>query len=167
MIIATDVHYDDTCFRANAACIAFSNWTDTTGIEHSTPVEGVEPYEPGAFYKRELPCILAVLQLAQHYDVVVIDGYVDLAPGHAGLGRHLYESVKVPVVGVAKTYFKGSQAVEILRGQSMSPLYVTAAGMGSDVAAQLVQSMAGPHRIPTLLQRVDALSRGWNLTATG
>lgn len=168
MIVATDVHYDDAVSQARAACLTFSNWTDTAPLsEYSVIVDNVAPYETGAFYKRELPCLLAVLHMVGTPDTIgtiIVDSYVDLAPGHPGMGRHLYEVLRqrVPVIGVAKTYFKSSTATEILRGQSMSPLYVTAAGMEADVAAQFVQSMVGPHRIPSLLQRVDALSRGRN-----
>ena len=36
---------------------------------------------------------------------------------------------------------------------------MTAAGMDAQVAAALVRDMAGPHRIPDALKRVDQLSR--------
>jgi len=39
-------------------------------------------------------------------------------------------------------------------------LYVTAAGMRLQEAADRIQRMHGPHRIPTLLKRVDTLARG-------
>lgn len=164
MILATDVYYDDVACSARAAAIAFATWGDAVpASEHVAVVTGVAPYEPGAFFKRELPCLLRVIEDSKVAPtLVVIDGYVDLAPDHPGLGRHLYDALRreVAVVGVAKTFFRGSAAVEILRGISLSPLYVTAAGMDADLAAQQVQYMHGPHRIPTLLQRVDALSRG-------
>lgn len=67
----------------------------------------------------------------------------------------------MPVVGVAKTAFKGSSfAVPVLRGSATRPLYVTAAGMDPEMAAGRVRAMHGPHRVPTLLKEVDRLSRG-------
>lgn len=34
------------------------------------------PYEPGSFYKRELPCILSLLKdIYKQLDAIVIDGY--------------------------------------------------------------------------------------------
>jgi deoxyribonuclease V len=38
-------------------------------------------------------------------------------------------------------------------------LFVTAAGIAPPRAADLVRSMHGPHRIPTLLKRTDQLAR--------
>jgi deoxyribonuclease V len=48
----------------------------------------------------------------------------------------------------------------VVRGtEAKRPLYVTAAGVGVDQAAAWVRSMHGPHRLPTLLKRVDRLCR--------
>jgi deoxyribonuclease V len=47
----------------------------------------------------------------------------------------------------------------VLRGASARPLYVTAAGMPRTDAADLVQRMAGRHRIPDALRRADTLAR--------
>ena len=46
------------------------------------------------------------------------------------------------------------------RGNSKSPLFVTARGVSASDAALHVKQMHGPHRIPTLLARVDGLARG-------
>jgi len=48
----------------------------------------------------------------------------------------------------------------VLRGDSSRPLFVTAAGMNADGAAELVRGMHGLHRLPTLLKRADQLARG-------
>ena len=125
----------------------------------------VEPYVPGEFYRRELPCLLKVLdQLSERPEVVVIDGYVWLdASGRKGLGGHLFEALNktVPVIGVAKTRFAtATRAIEVLRGSSARPLFVTAAGIDQANAAKCIRRMHGESRIPTLLKRVDRLSRG-------
>jgi deoxyribonuclease V len=67
----------------------------------------------------------------------------------------------IPVIGVAKTAFHGSDfAARVLRGASRNPLFVTARGVPVNDAARWVEAMHGPHRVPTLLARVDRLARG-------
>jgi len=94
-------------------------------------------------------------------DLLIIDGYVDLDPGGSpGLGAHVHEQLGLPVVGVAKTEFRtASHAVVVRRGGSTRPLYVTAVGVELAEAAAMVAGMAGPHRIPDALRRVDELAR--------
>ena len=96
-------------------------------------------------------------------ETIIVDGYVWLGPeNRPGLGAHLYEALgkQVPVIGVAKSMFRGATNAEaVLRGRSRRPLYVTAAGMDPVIAAKNIQGMHGPHRIPTLLKRVDQLCR--------
>ena len=61
---------------------------------------------------------------------------------------------------MAKTRFRtASHAVEVLRGSSARPLFVTAAGMPPALAASLVRRMADPFRLPDALRRADALAR--------
>ncbi len=163
-IAITDVDYRDD--HAQAACVVIEAWDAPAAIERVVRrVEPVAPYVPGAFYKRELPCLLAVLEaLEAPADLVVVDGYVWLdAHERRGLGAHLHEALerRIPIVGVAKTSFAGSSfAFEVRRGRSENPLYVTAVGIGPDAAARSVARMHGAHRIPTLLREVDRLARG-------
>jgi deoxyribonuclease V len=163
MIACVDVDYRDT--EAVAACILFRSWADDSGaaelVEH---IGRVEPYQPGQFYRRELPCLLAVLAKASvPLEAVVVDGYVWLGGEDApGLGAHLYAALAgtVPVIGVAKTHFAGVRAARpVLRGGSRRPLYVTAAGIEAEEAARQITRMHGSFRIPTLLKRVDQLCR--------
>jgi deoxyribonuclease V len=161
MIACVDVDYRGD--EAWAACVLLRDWADAESagevVEHLT---GVAPYEPGQFYRRELPCLLAVLaKAADALDAVVVDGYVWLAEGRPGLGGHLYEALggKVPIIGVAKTRFASGAAEAVVRGASRRPLYVTAAGMDLAEAAARVRVMHGTFRIPTLLKKVDQLCR--------
>jgi deoxyribonuclease V len=163
MIACIDVGYEQDCARV--ACVTFEDWEDALPTrEYLLNIDKVEPYVPGEFYRRELPCIQAILdQLDDRPDFVVIDGYVWLdAKQTKGLGGHLYEALggTVPVIGVAKTPFATATcAVEVLRGSSSRPLYVTASGIDQRTAADHVRRMDGPDRIPKLLKRVDRLSR--------
>lgn len=166
MFLAVDVQYDDENQTAQAAGITFDSW-DSKDItsEIVAHIPHVEPYVPGMFYRRELPCIQAVLaKLPRIPDTIIVDGYVDMSPvpPHPGLGRYVYNIVngRARVVGVAKTRFVTAVAAEVLRGQSLKPLYVTAAGTPLQWAVDGVQSMHGEHRFPELLKRVDHLARG-------
>jgi deoxyribonuclease V len=146
--------------------VLFQHWSDSAPVFETTcEVSDVAPYEPGQFFRRELPCILAVLEkLEQRPAIIIIDGYVWLADEREpGLGGHLYAALekRVAVIGVAKTRFQRAGAVlEITRGTSSTPLYITAAGMPLADAASHIQAMHGRFRIPTLLRRVDQLCRG-------
>lgn len=166
-IALLDVAY--TGGRARAGCVIAEGWTSE--VPEATYVQGIEqvqPYQPGRFYLRELPGLLAVLHgLPSMPDTAVVDGYVWLPPDQRpGLGAHLYEALgkRTPVVGIAKTAFAGSDAspfvAPVLRGTSRRPLYVTAVGMELAAAADAVRRMAGGHRIPELVRLADALCRG-------
>lgn len=160
MILATDVGYHDL---ARAAGVLFERWADAAPLRElviELPIPG--DYEPGQFYLRELPCLL---RLVEEVDValstIVVDGFVMLGADRPGLGMHLYRALdeRVPVIGVAKTAFRGAEPIEVLRGASRRPLLVTAAGMPAEAAAQAIAGMHGEYRVPTLLRRVDGLTR--------
>jgi deoxyribonuclease V len=163
MIACVDVDYRDE--GAIAACVTFQDWPDAMpASECVVRIERVEPYEPGRFFRRELPCLLAVLEAAGAMpDIVIVDGYVWLGDEHdPGLGAYLHRALggATVVVGVAKTRFQRARDVaEVLRGHSRSPLFVTAVGMDLALAADRIRAMHGPYRIPSLLRRVDRLCR--------
>jgi deoxyribonuclease V len=163
-----DVGYDGD--QALAACVVFEKWTDAVAAKEVTlQLPGFASYVPGNFFRRELPCLLAILnRLENRPQTVVIDGYVWLDDaGTTGLGGHLFAALhgNTPVIGVAKTRFGRARfanarfAREVFRGKSRRPLYVTAAGMPLDASARLIASMHGQYRIPALLKRVDQLTR--------
>lgn len=123
--------------------------------EYTELLPKTAPYVPGEFYRRELPAILALLKKFDRTpDEIIVDGYVQLGEG---LGYHLFESLggRIPVIGVAKSEYKGSVGIEVFRRMSTRPLYLTAAGMSPAEAAEKIGRMHGKHRIPTLLRRVD------------
>lgn len=158
MLACVDVDYRGTA--AVAAALLFDAWTDETPArELVARIASVPDYEPGQFYKRELPCLLEVLR-GTAPACVIIDGYVHLGPERwPGLGAHLAAALGVAVVGVAKNPFHRTPAVPVLRGASTRPLLVTATGIPEREAAAHVRSMHGAFRIPTLLKRVDQLCR--------
>tara|TARA_R110001592_G_scaffold363175_1_gene680972 strand:+ start:11872 stop:12381 length:510 start_codon:yes stop_codon:yes gene_type:complete len=166
MILAVDVDYkNDTGLIGG---VIFDNWADKEPkIEVVSKVQPVEDYTPGEFYKRELPCILELMnEHSLKPDVIVVDGYVFLdGEKESGLGKHLYDALggSIPVVGVAKNRFKNiGSNYEVYRGKSDKPLYVTAAGLDIEIAKQQIINMDGGFRFPTLLKRVDKLCRAWD-----
>jgi deoxyribonuclease V len=164
MIACTDVHYGET--QAVAACILFRDWPDEHPfLELTERLEKSAPYEPGRFYRRELPALLPVIKsLPERPELILVDGYVWLGDESCpGLGAYLFDTLggTVPVIGVAKTLFKDGPAVRaVRRGASIRPLYVTAAGIDVNEAGELIVRMHGNFRMPTLLKKVDRLCRG-------
>jgi deoxyribonuclease V len=160
-IAAVDVDYRGA--GALAAAVLFDGFDAAHATEEAVVrVPAALPYEPGRFYLRELPCIRAALgALRSAPEIVIVDGHAWLGAGVPGLGARLFDALGGPaVIGVAKTAFRGSpDAVRLLRGASRAPLFVTAAGIDAGVAAGHIRRMHGPHRIPTLLKRADALCR--------
>jgi deoxyribonuclease V len=163
MFGAADVHYPPSG-GARAALVLASDAAFSAIVAQKTAfVDRVAAYEPGEFYRRELPPLRAVLADVVHdLDLLIIDGYVTLDPdGRPGLGAYAHAEFGVPVIGVAKTRFAPAvHAVGVLRGTGKRPLYVTSAGIPSADAASLVRAMTGRYRLPDALRRVDALARG-------
>ncbi len=159
MILALDVHYK----ASYAKCIGIIfNWKDEKPEKVITAkVTDVEAYEPGQFYKRELPCLLKIIEQVDMntIEVIVVDGHVYTNPPSFGLGGHLYEVLdrQVPIIGVAKSGFKHNKntVVELFRGDSQKPLHISAIGTDLDQAVEHIRYMHGPFRMPTLLTILD------------
>lgn len=163
MIVAFDVQYHEDYALAVAVC--FHQWTDEKPFRIlEKKLLEIAAYEPGQFYKRELPCIIALLEELDlaHVTKLVVDGYVYISDeGKPGLGTHLYEHLKgeIPVIGVAKTSFHQNKkhVQEVLRGESSKPLFVSAIGLeNAEHAGDWIRSMHGDYRMPTVLQILDA-----------
>src|SRR5690349_3203919 len=122
MMACLDVAYQGP--EANAAAVLFDSWGDSSGRrEIVTRVPTGAEYSPGEFYRREMPCLLALLELVgEPLEVLIVDGYVWLGEeNRPGLGAYLYEALgrTVAVIGVAKSGFAGGAgAVPVLRGRS-------------------------------------------------
>jgi|APSaa5957512622_1039677.scaffolds.fasta_scaffold12537_3 deoxyribonuclease V len=164
MILIFDVDYHDDG-TALVAVVGIESWDSAeTVLERTLPIPETASYEPGYFYKRELPCIMAMIRdlhlPAEEIDCLVVDGHCWLDEDRPGLGAHLYEKLHrlFPVVGIAKSRFHMGFATEVFRPGSTKPLYVTAEGLYD--APGRVSGMHGSYRIPTALKRVDALCRG-------
>lgn len=105
--LALDVYYhpDDS---ATVAGLLFDDWeSDQVAETLLKSIPEVAEYEPGQFYKRELPCLLALIaDVKPELETIVIDGYVTLgADLRPGLGTCLYQDLgeEIPIIGVAKS----------------------------------------------------------------
>jgi deoxyribonuclease V len=163
MILAVDVDYRDR--GAFIAGVAFENWQDAGEKSvFRSRLDEIEDYMPGQFYRRELPCILKLIEEHQLVpDLIVIDGFVYLdGRSRPGLGKHLYDALqgKISVVGVAKRPFNDiAQECELYRGASKKPLYITSVGIPLSEAKAYIKSMHGEYRIPALLKKADRISK--------
>ncbi len=163
MILAVDVGYHER--HAVTAGVLFRDWEDGEPAgELTVRCSIVAEYEPGEFWRRELPCVLELLrELERTPECIVVDGHVYLdAEGRPGFGKRLYDALRgqSAVIGVAKRRYKDTPlSAAVFRGGSRRPLYVTAAGIGEAEARDCITRMHGEHRLPTILKRVDRLSR--------
>lgn len=165
MIVAFDTYYYDG--KAKTVCLEFQEWNQSTDFKiHTEIIDNVAEYIPGEFYKRELPCILSLLEKIdlKKVEAIVVDGFVYLDDEKKyGLGGHLYEKLnrEIPIIGVAKTNFASIEKEKrsLFRGDSQKPLYVTAIGIELEDAFKKVESMAGEFRMPTLLKEMDRLTK--------
>lgn len=163
MNLAIDIYYHDK----GATCVGvLFEWEDSEPKKVIRAyIDEVEEYVPGEFYKRELPCVMAVIYQVKQYkvDSIILDSHVQLGEGQKGLGEYVYEAVDkiYPVIGVAKRSFHSNAEYvrEVRSGESENPLYVSAIGCDLDEAAEYIQNMHGEYRIPTMLKEVDRLGR--------
>ncbi len=161
LCVAADVHYLRSGGARAAAVVSADTAFSRVLAERTAVVPEVCPYQPGEFYRRELPPLRAVLACIGGLGLLVVDGYTDLDPGgRPGLGAHAHHEFAIPVIGVAKSAFRtATHAIPVLRGTSARPVFVTAAGMPRADAAELVRLMAGRFRVPDALRRADQLAR--------
>lgn len=164
-----DVHYKEVqeteAITATVAGIRFEGIEQSRILnEYTIKVNKVAPYESGQFYKREMPCLLALInQIDEPFDVIIIDGYVFLdGVSKAGLDKYLYDNLanKKPIIGIAKNYFYDiPEDHAVWRGISKHPLYVTSIGIETIKAKDTISRMDGDHRMPKMVTYVDKLGR--------
>ncbi len=164
--LAIDVYYEgDIAFVAGVAFSDYSQ-TDPDRVYYSElKVPG--DYEPDEYYKRELPCIIKLIDehdLSPH--VIIIDGYTHLDGVNKWelgdpLSNHFFQNdQEIAVIGVAKTPSRDTpKDREVFRGNNSKALYVQATGLDNDFSRKIISGMSGDHRLPALLRLVDKLCR--------
>lgn len=125
MKVYIDVYYytDNKTGKEYAHTVAglFNNYSDLDFEKVIvTRTDDIEEYEPGNFYKRELPPIIDVLtDIKLHgynIDTIIVDGYVHMCEDddvtyHKGLGARLKDyllskNIDIPIIGIAKHPYK-------------------------------------------------------------
>jgi len=163
MILAIDVHYKTNYAKCIGVLFQWNDELPQKIIEDR--VYNVAEYEPGQFYKRELPCILKIIEHVdlENVEVIIVDGHVYTSPETYGLGGHLFEAInhKVPVIGVAKNGFAHNKTMvrELFRGDSQKPLHISAIGINLQDAIENIKQMHGTYRMPTLLKILDQYTK--------
>jgi len=164
MILALDVHYRENL--AKSVGILF-NWQDSVPKEIVCEyIYEMEEYIPGQFYKRELPCLLKIIEKIDIsiLDAIIVDGHIYVDNNFEyGLGGKLYEVLdkKIPIIGVAKTpFFKNKETIrELYRGESKTPLYISSIGLNLDIVIDCIKNMYGKSRMPYILRDLDKITK--------
>lgn len=164
MVLAIDVHYREGLAKAVGVLFQYADEQPSEIILSYT--NGIDEDVPGEFYKRELPCLLNVIEKTNKVDIdiIIIDGYVYLDNNFKqGLGAILWEKLnqKIPVIGVAKTPFFSNKetVIEVFRGESKKPLYISSIGINLEEVAEKIKNMKGEYRIPTILKQLDIITK--------
>lgn len=178
MIVAFDTYY----YNGYSYTVGgvFENWTDKKVSYYVTSKrECIDAeYVSGELYKRELPCIMQCIKMLNldNIDTIIVDGFVWLTTDGTdttlALGMRLFNALKeeykredITIVGIAKTSFHWDipGSVEIKRGESKTPLYITCSNKEETIKyALLVQEMYGEYRLPYIIKAVDTKTRDIN-----
>jgi len=80
MLATLDVDYDETTLSGTGAAVVFEHWEDAMPMaEYAAKCGGIQPYVQGQVFRRELRCLIAVLEkVREPLSVLVVDGYVTL-----------------------------------------------------------------------------------------
>jgi deoxyribonuclease V len=164
MVLSLDVHYRND--KAKIVGVLFE-WDDISTKKIIIEcIDKVEEYVSGEFYKRELPCLLKIIEKVDllELEVIIIDGYIFIDNNFKyGLGGILWEKLdrKIPIIGVAKTsFFSNKETVkELIRGNSKKPLYISTIDYPIDKAMENLKKMSGEYRLPTILKQMDTITK--------
>ncbi len=179
-VTGLDVAYDEG--DGITAAVVTLDTADLSVVEQRTVrAAATFPYEPGLFAFRELPPLLAALDLLDHTpDVLVCDGHGLAHPRRFGLACHLGVLTGLPAFGVGKTRFVGEHdepgrargsstplvddgevVGAVLRTQNdVKPVYVsTGHRIDLDHAVRLTLALAPKFRLPETTRLADQLSR--------
>ncbi|NAS30948.1 endonuclease V [Flavobacteriaceae bacterium R38] len=164
MILTIDVHYKEKYAKAVGVLFSFQNISKKEVIVEK--INDVKEYVPGQFYKRELPCLLQIIERIdlEKIEVIIVDGHIYIDNDkNFGLGGHLWSALKekIPIIGVAKRSFFNNHktVIPVLRGKSKNPLYISSVGIDVEDASELIKNMEGDYRIPDILKELDQITK--------
>ncbi|MGC4121227.1 MAG: hypothetical protein QM765_42950 [Myxococcales bacterium] len=165
-IAVLDLHVPPTG-SATAACVVLRSFDSSASLEErAVRVRALLPSPPGRPFERELALLRAALDATESdIQVIVIGGYVWTdGTQKPGLGAHLFKALgeSISVMGIAKQPCPDGkpEGLEVTRGRSPNPLFVTSVGFPPPVVGKLVRAMHGQGRIPWAVARASALAQG-------
>ena len=164
MILAIDVYYFED--KAKTVGVLFE-WDDAEPREIITSYSNtIDEYIPGEFYRRELPCIEKLIKKINlnAIELIIIDGHVYVDNNfNYGLGGYVWESLNKtkPIIGVAKNSFYSNKetTIELFRGKSKKALFISSIGIENTVATHYILNMKGEFRIPSILKKLDQITK--------
>jgi len=167
MVVIIDADYNEETRKGHVAGIVAKNiLSEQEEYVITAFVTEIEDYIPGQFYRRELQSVDSIISQIEKGDIemIVVDGYADSGTEEHALGTYVYEKYNIPVIGIGKNKYDRCvlENLEVYRGKSKKPLYVTSKGMDNEQAKTLVKKMAGKFRIPYLVKYADNRARNWD-----
>jgi deoxyribonuclease V len=179
-VAGVDVGYSRTDGTAIAG-VAVLTFPELSLIETATAVEIVDfPYVPGLLSFREIPAILAAMEMVTtNIDLILVDGQGIAHPRRAGIASHLGVLLDLPTIGCAKSRLVGKYKEPGLQPGSYSPLMVDSERIGSvlrtklgvkplfispghkvgfDTSIELVLKCVIAHRLPEPTRLADKLA---------
>ncbi|MBY0406642.1 MAG: deoxyribonuclease V [Rickettsiales bacterium] len=165
-VAGVDVGYDKACGMAHAS-VAVVDARTLMPIEQRQCFIPVDfPYIPGLLSFREIPAILAALDmLSTGFEMLMVDGQGIAHPRRLGIAAHLGVLVDMPAIGVAKSRLTGTFTEPAAHKGSRSSLMDGAERIGTVLRSKtnVAPLFISPgHRIdlPTSLRLVeDCLTR--------
>ncbi|MEN5233184.1 endonuclease V [Sphingobacterium faecium] len=163
MLFAIDVYYYEDSAKIVGVLFDWKDQVPQRFIVIQT--DKADDYVPGEFYKRELPCLLKIINEVDicEIEAIIVDGHIYIEEGLHGLGGKLYEALdqQVPIIGVAKNSFHSNKSTikEVYRCESKKPLYVSSIGLPVEGVAEKVLNMSGKFRIPDILKQLDTCTK--------
>ncbi|UZJ66351.1 endonuclease V [Sphingobacterium sp. KU25419] len=112
MLFAIDVYYYEDSTKIVGVLFDWKDQVPQRFIVIQT--DKADDYVPGEFYKRELPCLLKIINEVdiREMEAIIVDGHIYIEEGVYGLGGKLYEALnqQVPIIGVAKNSFHSNKS---------------------------------------------------------
>lgn len=167
MVVVIDADYNEETRQGHVAGIVAKDiLAEKEEYIITSIVSNIGDYIPGQFYKRELQSVESIISKMDKKDIemIVIDGYADSGTKEHALGTFVYEEYNIPVIGIGKNKYDRCilENLEVYRGESNKPLYVTSKGIDNEKAKELVKHMAGDFRLPYFVKYADNRARDWN-----
>lgn len=166
MVVIIDADYNEETRMGHVAGVVADNiLAEKEECILTAIVHDIEDYIPGQFYRRELQSVEAIIKQMNlsEIDLIVVDGYADSGTEEHALGTFVFDKYHIPVIGIGKNKYERCilDNLEVYRGESQKPLFVTSKGMDNEKAKELVKNMSGKYRFPYFVKFADNRARDW------